>query len=178
MVEPEQSYLIIHCLLLCLWQLEWQWSFWGPYGQADAQRRNANVRQLTMCLLVLYLFFVSEDIWEQKLFQFGRCCFLLRQVSSSRFDEDHVASTFLDTTKKWLKFALPRRLMPACFRVEMVRGLPNEFGDLKLVAVVKGIVPSGDDAASIASVCFFSHFCSWLQGTFSSWPCYGLLCLF
>lgn len=25
--------------------------------------------------------------------------------------------------------------MPACFRVEMVRGLPNEFGDLKLEAV-------------------------------------------
>lgn len=34
-----------------------------------------------------------------------------------------------------LSMALPRRLMPACFRVEMVRGLPNESGDLKLEAV-------------------------------------------
>jgi len=34
-----------------------------------------------------------------------------------------------------LSMAYPRRLMPACFRVEMVRGLPNESGDLKLEAV-------------------------------------------
>lgn len=35
--------------------------------------------------------------------------------------------------------------MPACFRVEMVRGLPNESGDLKLEGFVKGIVGSRDE---------------------------------